>query len=151
MFLGANQDSYATGGSVGFQAGNVSNFEAEPDGRRRGLRRAQPDGRASGAASRARPAGAIATTSGAVARRPRSADRRSAAPVDGAASADRSIRATVRLTVGLLVPDDFPMSTLVNDAERAVVEALRDQLSDDWLVLPDVGLAATTATTRSTS
>ena len=31
-FLGANQDSYATGGSVGFQAGNVSNFEASPIG-----------------------------------------------------------------------------------------------------------------------
>ena len=43
--------------------------------------------------------------------------------------------------MGLLVPDDFPMSTLVNAAERAVVEALRDQLSDDWLVLPDVGIA----------
>jgi ADP-ribosylglycohydrolase len=32
VFLGANQDSYASGGSVGFQAGNVSNFEASPDG-----------------------------------------------------------------------------------------------------------------------
>ena len=32
VFLGANQDSYATGGSVGFQAGNVSNFEASPMG-----------------------------------------------------------------------------------------------------------------------
>ncbi len=32
MFLGANQDSYATGGSVGFQAGNVSNYDASPMG-----------------------------------------------------------------------------------------------------------------------
>jgi hypothetical protein len=32
VFLGANQDSYASGGAVGFQAGNVSNFEASPDG-----------------------------------------------------------------------------------------------------------------------
>ena len=32
VFLGANQDSYATGGSVGFQAGNVSNYDASPMG-----------------------------------------------------------------------------------------------------------------------
>jgi ADP-ribosylglycohydrolase len=32
VFLGANQDSYASGGAVGFQAGNVSNFEASADG-----------------------------------------------------------------------------------------------------------------------
>jgi Nuclease-related domain/AAA domain len=43
--------------------------------------------------------------------------------------------------VGLVVPEDFPLATLANGEERAVVEALRDQLSDDWLVLPDVGIA----------
>ena len=42
--------------------------------------------------------------------------------------------------MGLLVPDDFPMSLLANDAERLVVESLRDRLSDGWLVIPNVGL-----------
>ena len=45
------------------------------------------------------------------------------------------------VAVGQIVPDDFSLRTLVNDEERAVVEALRDHLSDDWLVLPDVALA----------
>ena len=44
--------------------------------------------------------------------------------------------------VGLLVPEDFPLRSLANDEERAVVEALRDHLSDDWVVLPDVALVA---------
>jgi hypothetical protein len=43
--------------------------------------------------------------------------------------------------VGLIVPEDFSLRTLPNDEERAVVEALRDHLSDDWLVLPTVALA----------
>ncbi|MFZ6005811.1 MAG: NERD domain-containing protein [Actinomycetota bacterium] len=44
--------------------------------------------------------------------------------------------------MGRLVPDDFPLSSLVNGAERQVVEAFRDGLSDGWLILPDVGLRA---------
>ena len=35
------------------------------------------------------------------------------------------------ITMGLLVPEDFPLSLLANDDERIVVEALRDRLSDD--------------------
>ncbi|MGQ0831439.1 MAG: ATP-binding domain-containing protein [Microthrixaceae bacterium] len=44
--------------------------------------------------------------------------------------------------MGRLVPDDFPLSSLRNDAERRVVEAFRDGLTDGWLILPDVGLRA---------
>lgn len=43
-------------------------------------------------------------------------------------------------TVGTLVPEDFVLSSLVNDAERAVVDAFVSGLSDSWLVLPSVGL-----------
>ena len=43
--------------------------------------------------------------------------------------------------MGLLIPQDFPMSSLRNDAERDVVNALCDGLSDGWYVLPDVGLS----------
>ena len=32
VFLGANQDSYATGGGLGVDAGNVSNFVTSADG-----------------------------------------------------------------------------------------------------------------------
>ena len=39
------------------------------------------------------------------------------------------------------MPEDFSLRTLANDEERAVVEALRDRLSDDWLMFPDVALA----------
>ena len=49
VFLGANQDSYAAGGQVGFHAGNVSNFTPTPGCARR-LRRPRPHGLASGAA-----------------------------------------------------------------------------------------------------
>jgi Nuclease-related domain/UvrD-like helicase C-terminal domain/AAA domain len=42
--------------------------------------------------------------------------------------------------MGLLVPEDFPMSLLANDEERVVVRALCDRLTDGWLVIPDVGL-----------
>ena len=42
--------------------------------------------------------------------------------------------------MGRLVPDDFPLNTLANPAERRVVEALRDGLTDGWLILPDVAL-----------
>ena len=42
--------------------------------------------------------------------------------------------------MGILVPDDFPLSQLKNDEERRVVEAFRDGLSDGWVILPDVGI-----------
>lgn len=42
--------------------------------------------------------------------------------------------------MGLLVPEDFDRSTLVNDAERAVVDAFVSKLSSQWLVLPSVGV-----------
>lgn len=44
--------------------------------------------------------------------------------------------------MGRLVPDDFALASLANDAERRVVEAFRDGLTDGWLILPDVGLRA---------
>lgn len=44
--------------------------------------------------------------------------------------------------MGLLIPDDFPLSSLANDAERDVVRLLRDRLSDSWLVIANVGLRA---------
>jgi len=43
--------------------------------------------------------------------------------------------------MGRLVPDDFPLSALADDAERRVVEAFRDGLTDGWLILPDIGLS----------
>ena len=43
--------------------------------------------------------------------------------------------------MGILIPEDFPLSTLKNDEERIVVEALRDRLTDGWMIIPDVGLA----------
>ena len=42
--------------------------------------------------------------------------------------------------MGLLVPENFPMRSLANSEERLVVEALRDRLTDGWLVIPNVGL-----------
>ena len=38
------------------------------------------------------------------------------------------------------MPDDFPMSALANEEERAVVQAFVDRSSDGWLVFPDVGI-----------
>lgn len=43
--------------------------------------------------------------------------------------------------MGILVPAEFPMSSLKNDAERNVVQALCDRLTDSWLVLPTVALS----------
>lgn len=43
--------------------------------------------------------------------------------------------------MGILLPADFPLSNLKNDAERQVVEALRDQLTDGWVVIPNVHLS----------
>jgi hypothetical protein len=42
--------------------------------------------------------------------------------------------------MGILVPENFPMETLVNDAERLVVSTLVDRLTDGWYVIPDVGI-----------
>ena len=42
--------------------------------------------------------------------------------------------------MGILVPPNFPMSLLANEAERRVVELLCDRLTDTWMVIPDVGL-----------
>lgn len=42
--------------------------------------------------------------------------------------------------MGTLVPEDFPLSMLHNEAERRVVEILRDGLTDGWLLLPKVEL-----------
>ncbi|CAN0270951.1 unnamed protein product, partial [Phaeothamnion confervicola] len=42
--------------------------------------------------------------------------------------------------MGTMVPAGFPMSLLKNDAERLVVNELCRQLSDEWLILPDVGI-----------
>lgn len=42
--------------------------------------------------------------------------------------------------MGSLVPEGFDLGSLANDAERRVVEAFRDRLSDGWLVLPDVAV-----------
>jgi hypothetical protein len=43
--------------------------------------------------------------------------------------------------VGRLVPELFPLSSMRNDAERMVVEALCDRLTDGWLVFPSVRLS----------
>lgn len=42
--------------------------------------------------------------------------------------------------MGVLVPEDFALGSLPNDAERRVVEAFRDGLDDRWLILPTVEL-----------
>jgi hypothetical protein len=44
--------------------------------------------------------------------------------------------------VGLLIPEDFPLWRLKNEAERRVVETFRDQLNDGWLIMPNVTLWA---------
>ena len=44
-------------------------------------------------------------------------------------------------SMGVLVPTDFPLRLLKNDAERSVVESLCSQLTDGWLVLPSVAMA----------
>lgn len=48
------------------------------------------------------------------------------------------------------MPEDFALSSLADDAERRVVEAFRDGLTDGWLVLPDLGLRSI-GTSSSTS
>ena len=44
--------------------------------------------------------------------------------------------------MGLIIPEDFPLAQLRNDAERRVVEAFRDQLNDGWLIIPSLSLWA---------
>ena len=46
--------------------------------------------------------------------------------------------------MGRLIPENFPMECLANDAERLVVRALEAQLSDDWFVIPNVGMRTNT-------
>ena len=43
--------------------------------------------------------------------------------------------------MGVLVPEDFSLSSLANAAEQAVVDSFVEGLSDGWLVLPDVSIA----------
>jgi len=40
--------------------------------------------------------------------------------------------------MGILVPADFDLSTMKNDDEARVVEALVEQMSDGWLIFPNV-------------
>jgi hypothetical protein len=42
--------------------------------------------------------------------------------------------------MGQLIPEDFQLSRLKNEAERRVVEMFRDQLNDGWIIIPNVGL-----------
>ncbi|BAN04377.1 nuclease-related domain-containing DEAD/DEAH box helicase [Ilumatobacter coccineus] len=42
--------------------------------------------------------------------------------------------------MGILLPENFPMESLVNDAEREVVATLVDRLTDGWHIIPDVGI-----------
>jgi len=44
--------------------------------------------------------------------------------------------------MGLLIPEEFPLSLLANDAERQVVRVLRDGLRDGWIIIPNVGMSA---------
>jgi hypothetical protein len=44
--------------------------------------------------------------------------------------------------MGLIIPEDFPLSQLRNEAERRVVEIFRDQLNDGWLIVPGLSLWA---------
>ena len=46
--------------------------------------------------------------------------------------------------MGQLIPADFPMETLKNDAERVVVESFVRTLYSDWMIIPDVGFRGTT-------
>jgi len=46
--------------------------------------------------------------------------------------------------MGVLLPEDFPISSLPNEAERRVVQVFRDGLSDGWLIIPDVSIRGST-------
>ncbi len=43
--------------------------------------------------------------------------------------------------MGTLVPDDYLLSSLKNDAERMVAQVLCDRLTDGWIVMPSVALS----------
>jgi hypothetical protein len=45
--------------------------------------------------------------------------------------------------MGVVLPDNFDLRKLRNDAEREVVTAFRDRLSDGWYVIPSLGIHAT--------
>ncbi len=53
--------------------------------------------------------------------------------------------------MGLLIPEDFPLDQLANDAERSVVAAFCDQLLDSWYVIPSVAMRTDSRTVRPTS
>jgi len=40
--------------------------------------------------------------------------------------------------MGMLIPDDFDLRDLKNDEERAVVQAMVDDLTDGWLIIPSL-------------
>ena len=40
--------------------------------------------------------------------------------------------------MGILIPEDFDLRSLKNDAERAVVARFRDELTDGWLLIPSL-------------
>ena len=42
--------------------------------------------------------------------------------------------------MGQLIPEDFPMELLKNEAERVVVDCFARTLFSNWLVVPDVGM-----------
>jgi hypothetical protein len=46
--------------------------------------------------------------------------------------------------MGQLIPEDFPLDQLANDAERQVVAALRDQLMDSWFIIPSLDMRGDT-------
>ncbi|MEX0768166.1 MAG: NERD domain-containing protein [Microthrixaceae bacterium] len=46
--------------------------------------------------------------------------------------------------MGMLIPEEFPLSQLANDAERQVVRVMRDGLRDGWLIIPNVGISTQT-------
>jgi thymidine kinase len=40
--------------------------------------------------------------------------------------------------MGILIPEDFDLRSLKNDAERSVVARFRDELTDGWLLIPSL-------------
>ena len=43
--------------------------------------------------------------------------------------------------MGVLIPEDFPLASLKNEAEQQVVRVLRDGLRDGWFIIPNVGMS----------
>jgi hypothetical protein len=46
--------------------------------------------------------------------------------------------------MGQLIPEDFPLDQLANDAEREVVAALCNQLMDSWFIIPSLDMRGDT-------